>query len=72
MARKIQLITIEGNIGSGKSTLLENVCKHYLNDSRVIFLKEPVSEWETIKDANGVTMLQKFYADQKNIHSPFK
>jgi deoxyadenosine/deoxycytidine kinase len=72
MARKIQLITIEGNIGSGKSTLLENVCKHYLNDSRVIFLKEPVSEWETIKDANGVTMLQKFYADQKKYSFPFQ
>ena len=59
-----QIITIEGNIGSGKSTLLEHLKKKY-NSNDIIFLKEPVDEWENIKDENGNTILQKFYADQK-------
>ena len=59
-----QIITIEGNIGSGKSTLLEHLKKKY-NSNDIIFLREPVDEWENIKDKNGTTILQKFYADQK-------
>jgi deoxyadenosine/deoxycytidine kinase len=59
-----QIITIEGNIGSGKSTLLEHLKKKY-NAHDIIFLREPVDEWESIKDENGITILQKFYADQK-------
>ena len=66
-----QIITIEGNIGSGKSTLLEhlkekyNVAGNNKSNKEIIFLREPVDEWENIKDENGVTILQKFYADQK-------
>jgi deoxyadenosine/deoxycytidine kinase len=61
-----QIITIEGNIGSGKSTLLEHLKEKYnVTDNNIIFLKEPVDEWENIKDENGTTILQKFYADQK-------
>lgn len=59
-----QLISIEGNIGSGKSTLLANLKEHYKNNSNIVFLKEPVDEWEQIKDKDGLTMLQKFYANQ--------
>jgi deoxyadenosine/deoxycytidine kinase len=59
-----QIITIEGNIGSGKSTLLEHLKKKY-HTCEIIFLREPVDEWENIKDENGTTVLQKFYADQK-------
>jgi thymidylate kinase len=66
-----QIITIEGNIGSGKSTLLEHLKKKYNADNinecnkEIIFLREPVDEWENIQDENGVSILQKFYADQK-------
>jgi deoxyadenosine/deoxycytidine kinase len=35
-------------------------------------LKEPVDEWATIKDANNVTILEKFYADQKKYSFPFQ
>jgi deoxyadenosine/deoxycytidine kinase len=61
-----QIITIEGNIGSGKSTLLDHLKQEYsaCTDS-IIFLREPVDEWENIQDENGTTILQKFYADQK-------
>ena len=57
-------ISIEGNIGSGKSTLLANLREHYKNNDNVIFLKEPVDEWAKIKDINGTTILEKFYAEQ--------
>ena len=68
----ICIISIEGNIGSGKSTLLENLRSHYKNNDCVIFLKEPVDEWEKIKDENGVTMLEKFYLDQDKYSFSFQ
>jgi deoxyadenosine/deoxycytidine kinase len=69
---EIQLVSIEGNIGSGKSTLLANLRKHFDGNHRVVFLKEPVDEWEQIKDQSGVTMLEKFYADQEKYSFPFQ
>ena len=59
-----KIISIDGNIGSGKSTLLSNLRKHYENNENVRFVKEPVDEWETIKDKQGTTILEKFYSDQ--------
>jgi deoxyadenosine/deoxycytidine kinase len=66
------IVSIEGNIGSGKSTLLSNLRKHYENNANVVFLKEPVDEWEKIKDENGETILKKFYADQEKYSFPFQ
>jgi deoxyadenosine/deoxycytidine kinase len=67
-----QIITIEGNIGSGKSTLLAHLREKYKNNQNILFLREPVDEWEGIKDENGVTMLQKFYNDQKTYAFSFQ
>jgi len=67
-----QIISVEGNIGSGKSTLLENLREKYKNNDNIIFLKEPVDEWEDIKDNNNHTMLEKFYSDQKKYSFPFQ
>ena len=61
----ITIVSIEGNIGSGKSTLLENLKTIFKDNSNVLFLREPVDEWEKIKDKDGNTMLQKFYANQE-------
>ena len=66
------VISIEGNIGSGKSTLLANLRDHYRDKAYIVFLKEPVDEWEKIRDANGVTMLEKFYADQTKYSFAFQ
>ena len=68
----ITIVSIEGNIGSGKSTLLQNLREHYENVTEVIFLKEPVDEWEKIKDENGVTILEKFYGNQEKYSFPFQ
>jgi deoxyadenosine/deoxycytidine kinase len=70
-----QIITIEGNIGSGKSTLLQHLKENYSKNKinkNIIFLREPVDEWENIQDENGMTILQKFYADQKSYSFSFQ
>ena len=68
----ITIVSIDGNIGSGKSTLLENLRKYYKDNQNVVFLKEPVDEWEKITDQNGVTILEKFYSDQEKYSFPFQ
>ena len=58
-------VTIEGNIGSGKSTLLMHL-KEFFNKQKlnVGYVDEPVDDWAQIKDSNGKTMLELYYADQ--------
>lgn len=72
MNHQIQIISIEGNIGSGKSTLLANLKNHFKDNVHIIFLKEPVDEWSKIKDKNGITILEKFYADQDKYSFSFQ
>jgi len=68
----IEIISIEGNIGSGKSTLLEHLKTHYSNNENVLFLREPVDEWNNIKDEKDETILAKFYADQEKYSFTFQ
>jgi deoxycitidine kinase/deoxyguanosine kinase len=70
--QNIKIISIDGNIGSGKSTLMGKLKTYFINNKNVVFLKEPVDEWDTIRDENNVTMLEKFYADQKTYSFPFQ
>ena len=72
MSTNYKIVSIEGNIGSGKSTLLENLRKYYGNNEHVIFLREPVDDWEKIKDKDGNIMLKKFYADQEKYSFAFQ
>ena len=73
MATKMPIIlSIEGNIGSGKSTLLARLQEIYSIDSSICFLQEPVDIWDTIKDEHGVSILQKYYADQKRYAFSFQ
>lgn len=68
------IVSIEGNIGSGKSTILAKL-EEFMSDSnrRIVFLKEPVDMWETIKDPlTGDNILQKFYQDQTKYAFPFQ
>ena len=67
-----KIVSIEGNIGSGKSTLLENLKQKYADHKHIIFLPEPVDDWEKIKDNEGNTMLKKFYADQEKYSFAFQ
>jgi len=68
------IFSIEGNIGSGKSTLVENLKEKLplLNGTQIIYVSEPVSEWNTIKDKEGKTILEKFYANQEKYSFSFQ
>ena len=60
------IFSVEGNIGSGKSTLVKELQKNMPNvlGKQIIYVQEPVDEWSKIKDSNGETILEKFYANQ--------
>ena len=63
------IISIEGNIGSGKSTFVSYLQKTMKN---VVFLQEPVDEWDTIRDKDNETILSKFYGDQMKYSFAFQ
>ena len=66
------IISIEGNIGTGKSTLLATLKEKYAADPTIHFMAEPVDVWDTIVDGKGVTILEKYYADQKKYAFSFQ
>ena len=74
-SKKPILVSIEGNIGAGKSSFL-TALKSSIGDNllgrQVIFLQEPVDEWSEVKDEDDVTILEKFYADQKKYAFSFQ
>lgn len=74
MKTKPMIISVEGNIGSGKSTLLRYLSEQTnISDTRKwVFLQEPVDEWSTICDKDGVTMLEKFYNNQSKYAFSFQ
>ena len=58
------IISIEGNIGAGKSTLYEQLRNMYSDNPRIVFVDEPVDEWNTVVDESGATILQRYYENQ--------
>jgi deoxyadenosine/deoxycytidine kinase len=68
----MKIISIEGNIGSGKSTLIKKLRQLPEFQNGFTFLPEPVDEWNTIKDSDGITILEKYYSDQKKYAFSFQ
>lgn len=67
------LISVEGNIGAGKSTIIDNLKDHMKGNTDIMFLKEPVDIWETIKDTKtDENILQKFYNDSNKYAFSFQ
>ena len=66
------IISIEGNIGAGKSTILEELTARMGESSYITFVKEPVDIWETVRDEDGKTILEKFYEDSKKYAFQFQ
>ena len=58
--------SVEGNIGSGKSTLIQ-LLKERNTDRNVIFIPEPVNEWEKIKNENNENIIEVYYKDPKKL-----
>ena len=69
---KFIIVSLDGNIGSGKSTLMENLKIKYKNNKKVIFLREPVDEWEKIKNENNKSILELFYENQEKYSFSFQ
>ena len=63
------IFSIEGNIGSGKSTLVEILKKSKknikLSNLPIVYLQEPVDQWDKIKNENGISILEEFYKNPK-------
>ena len=58
------IISVEGNIGSGKSTILKALRAYPdIQGIPVVYLDEPVSQWEQIKSNDGKNMIELFYAN---------
>jgi len=73
----IIIASIEGNIGSGKTLGKMQLEEYFLkvnknNHDSVIFVDEPTSEWESIKDENGVPILTNLYRDLKQFSFRFQ
>ena len=68
------IISIEGNICSGKSTLIDIMDSAWGGEnSKYVFLREPVDVWECIKDKNdNENILQKFYKDSNKYAFSFQ
>jgi deoxycitidine kinase/deoxyguanosine kinase len=60
----MRIIVVQGNIGSGKSTFVEKLKTRYGGRKDICFLQEPVNEWLTVKDKQGVNILENYYKDQ--------
>ena len=65
-----KIFFVEGNIGTGKSTFLEMINKFYSDKCQVIF--EPLDLWTSLKDENGVNILEHFYTDKKRYAYTFQ
>ena len=59
------LISIEGNIGAGKTTLLNALRQCAAANPSFVFIDEPISLWETIKNERNESLLEVFYNDRR-------
>jgi len=69
------IISIEGNIGTGKSTLIEKVQEHFQKSKLNIkfgYIPEPVNVWNSVTDDEGMTILEKYYGNQKKYAFSFQ
>lgn len=64
------VISIEGNIGAGKSTLIQQI-ESQLNKN-IIYIPEPIDEWNTIKNEDNIPILECFYKNQEKYAFSFQ
>lgn len=71
-----KIVSVEANIGAGKTTLLRLLknTSSPIGSGRyeLVFLEEPVNEWEQIKDSKGVNIIEKFYSNQEKYAFSFQ
>ena len=59
------VFSVEGNVGSGKSYLIKNLmnCLKTIYNYNIVYLPEPVNEWEKIKNEKQENVIQVYYKD---------
>jgi len=67
------VVSIEGNIGSGKSTII-NALKstNTIEGVPVVYVDEPVKQWEDIKNKDGKNMIELFYENPSRYSFAFQ
>ena len=60
-----RIIALEGNIGAGKSTLMAALKARFSKDTRIAFADEPVNLWQSIRNEEGKSILECYYADPR-------
>jgi len=58
------IFSIGGQIGVGKSTIIEKI-KTVLDNKNFFYLSEPVEQWKSITDKDGINPLEHFYKNPK-------
>jgi deoxyadenosine/deoxycytidine kinase len=72
------IVSIDGNIGSGKTTGKAKLREYIMSlkrkneDNSILFVDEPTSDWEQIKDESGVPILTNLYTDVKRFAFRFQ
>lgn len=68
------LISLEGNIGSGKSTILNHLKNNLqvAGSRRIVYVDEPLDQWQRITNTENVNMLELFYKDPKKYAFSFQ
>ena len=68
------LLTIEGNIGSGKSTIVKALREFALDIDGIpiVFVDEPVQQWEQIVSSDNKNMIELFYGNQEKYAFSFQ
>ena len=72
--KKAIIFSVEGNIGAGKSTIFKMLKEHLrtIKNTQVVYLPEPVSVWESIKDSDGENAIEKYYGNPVKYAFPFQ
>jgi len=71
------ILSIDGNVGSGKSTLFNSLKKYFSEKinccgKKIVFIDEPVKDWQKIKDENGKNILENFYENPEKYSFSFQ
>lgn len=67
------IVSIEGNIGSGKSTIINALkATSTIEGVPVVYVDEPVRQWESIKNKEGKNMIELFYANPERYSFAFQ
>ena len=53
------MLNLKGNIGAGKTTLVAKLGDR-MNPEEVVFLTEPINEWNKVTDDDGITLFENF------------